>query len=160
MGRFRITQDGYNKIKAELDHLLNVERPAIAKAIGEARELGDLSENQEYSSSKEKQSVIEGMISSLSKKLADAEIVDITKCSGEEIGFGAIVHLVDEDTDKEIKYQILSEYEADISKGKISIESPIAKALIGKIVGESVEIKIPSGVKNYEILNIEWGKLI
>lgn len=158
MSRFKITKEGYKKLKDELDFLVNVERPKISKAIGEARELGDLSENTEYSSSKEKQSVIEAMIANLNKKMSNAEIVDITKCSGDVVDFGATVYLVDEDTDKETYYQLLSEYEADISKRIISIESPIGMALLGKEVGDSVEIKIPSGVKNYEILKIEWGK--
>jgi transcription elongation factor GreA len=158
--RFRITKVGYDKLQADLNALINVERPAISKAIGEAIALGDLSENQEYSSSKEKQGLIETMIATLSRKLSNAEIVDVKKCSGDCVDFGAVVHLLDEETEKEIYYQILSEYEADFAKRIISIESPIGLALVGKEVGEIVEIKIPSGSKTYEITKIEWGKIL
>lgn len=159
--RFKITKAGYDKLKHELEHLVRTERPKIAKAIGEARDLGDLSENTEYSSSKEKQSIIESMITSLNQKMSNAQIIDIEKIeSSDTIDFGAIVYLIDDDTDKDIYYQLLSEYEADIKKKIISIESPIGLALIGKEVGDSVEIKIPIGIKNYTIQKIEWGKIL
>jgi transcription elongation factor GreA len=158
--RFRVTKAGYDRLQAELNKLINVERPAISKAIGDAIALGDLSENQEYSSSKDRQSLIETMITKLNKRLSNAEIIDAKKCSGESIDFGAIVYLIDEDTGKEIYYQILSEYEANLEKRIISIESPIGMALIGKEVGEVVEVKVPSGVKIYEIIKIEWGRIL
>lgn len=157
MQRFKITKEGYSKLKADLDNLIHIERPIISKAIGEAIELGDLSENTEYSSSKEKQSINEAMIASLSEKIANAEIVDINKLSGNKVDFGAKVFLIDEDTDKKIYYTLLSEFEADLNRNIISIDSPIGRALFGKQVGESVEIKVPSGIKYYEIIDIKWG---
>lgn len=157
MQRFKITKEGYSKLKADLDNLIHIERPIISKAIGEAIELGDLSENTEYSSSKEKQSINEAMIASMSEKIANAEIVDISKLSGNTIDFGATVFLIDEDTDKKIYYTLLSEFEVDLDRNIISIDSPIGKALFGKQVGESVEIKVPSGIKYYEIIDIKWG---
>lgn len=156
MQRFKITKAGYKKLKDELDQLINVERPKISKAIGEAIDLGDLSENAEYHYSKDKQRIVESMISTLSEKISNADITDINKLSGDIIDFGATVLLVDEDTEKEIKYKLLSEIEADVAKHIISITSPIGKALVGKKVGDSVEIKVPSGIKNFEILDIEW----
>ena len=156
MQRFKITREGYNKLKAELDNLINVERPKISKAIGDAIELGDLSENAEYHYSKERQAIVESMISTLSERLSCADIVELTNLSGDSVNFGAHVIIVDEDTEKEISYTLLSEYEADVSKNIISIESPIGKALVGKKVGDSVEIKVPSGTKNFEILEIKW----
>ena len=156
MQRFKITREGYNKLKAELDNLVHVERPKISKAIGEAIELGDLSENAEYHYSKERQSIIEGMISNLNEKLSCADIVDLSALSGDTIAFGAHVLLMDEDTEKKINYILLGEFEADITKHIISIESPIGKALMGKKVGDFVEVKVPNGVKNFEILEITW----
>jgi transcription elongation factor GreA len=158
--RFRVTKNGYDKLKNELNNLVEVEYPKIAKAIGEARELGDLRENQDYTSSKEKQELLGIMISNLNRKLSNAMIVDIKDCAGDVVDFGAIAYLIDEDTNKSLYYQILSEYEADLEKKIISIESPIGLALIGKKVGDVVEIKIPSGTKVYEITKIEWGRLL
>lgn len=157
MQRFKITRDGYEKLKKELERLIHIERPKISKAIGEAIELGDLSENAEYSSSKEKQIINEAMITSLNEKLSNADIVDISKISGDIIDFGATVHLVDEDTEKEIIYTLLSEFESNLEKNIISIDSPIGRALAGKTIGESVEIKVPSGIKYYEITDIKWN---
>ena len=157
MQRFKITREGYNKLKAELDNLIHVERPNISKAIGEAIQLGDLSENAEYHYSKDRQRVVEGMITTLSEKISSADIVDISKLSGDIIDFGATVILIDEDTEKEVKYTLLSEVEADLSKGIISVSSPIGKALMGKQVGDFIEIQIPSGVRNFEVLNLMWG---
>ncbi|MBR2140960.1 MAG: transcription elongation factor GreA [Rickettsiales bacterium] len=156
MQRFKITREGYNKLKGELDNLINVERPKISKAIGEAIELGDLSENAEYHYSKDKQRVIEGMITNLTEKISNADVVDISRLSGNVIDFGATVLLVDEDTEKEVKYKILSEVEADSTRNIISINSPIGKALIGKSVGDSIEIVVPSGVRNFEVLEVMW----
>ena len=157
MQRFKITKEGYDKLKANLDNLIHVERPKISKAIGEAIELGDLSENAEYHYSKERQAIVEGMITNLTEKLSNADVVDISNLSGDVIGFGAHVLVIDEDTEKEINYILLGEYEADITKNIISVESPIGRALVGKKVGDFIEINVPSGTKNFEILNLTWG---
>ena len=156
MQRFKITRDGYNKLKENLDNLIHIERPKISKAIGEAIELGDLSENAEYHYAKEKQTIIESMITNLTEKISCADIIDITKLSGDIINFGATVFLIDEDTEKETKYKLLSEFEADLSKNIISVDSPIGKALIGKKIGDSIEIHVPSGIKNFEVVDIKW----
>lgn len=154
MQRFKITKEGYQKIKDELNRLLTVERPAISKAIGAAIELGDLSENEEYATAKDKQKVIEAMIADLSTRLANAEVVDIKTFAGDKVNFGAKVKLLDLNTDKEITYQLLSEFESDISKGILAIESLVGKALVGKKVGDELEIHTPAGIKEYEILEI------
>ncbi len=157
MQRFKITKEGYDKLKNKLDEYLNIERPAVLKALNEAIALGDLSENAEYIYSKERLRIIGGTISSLTEKLSSADIVSIENLSGERIDFGATVYLIDEDTDKEIHYRLLSEFESDAEKNIISVDSPIGKSLIGKKVGDSVEIKIPSGTKYFEILDIKWN---
>lgn len=156
MQRFKITKEGYNKLKMELDNLINVERPKVSKAIGEAIELGDLSENAEYHYSKDRQRIVEGMITSLTEKLSRADIVDTAKLSGDISDFGATVLVMDEDSEKKISYKLLSEYESDLSKNIISVDSPIGKALLNKKVGDFVEIKVPNGTKNFEILEISW----
>lgn len=154
MQKFKITKAGYQKIKDELNNLLTVERPAVAKAIGAALELGDLSENEEYSTALDKQKVVEAMITTLSDRLANAEIVDIKAFASDAVGFGATVRLLDLNTDKEVKYQLLSEFESDITKGILAIESLVGKALVGKKKGDEVEIKTPAGIKEYEILEV------
>lgn len=156
--RFKITKEGYDKLKSKLDYFINVERPANSKAIGEAIALGDLSENAEFIYSKEKQTMINATIAQLSDKIASADIVYIENLSGDTVDFGATVYLVDEDTDKEIHYRLLSEFEADVEKNIISIDSPIGRSLFGKKVGDSVEIKVPSGTRIFEILDIKWEK--
>ena len=153
MEKIPLTRAGFDKIDAELKHLKSVERPAIIQAIAEARGLGDLSENAEYHSAKEKQSFIEGRIKELEGVLSLAEVIDPTKLSG-TIKFGATVELVDEDTDEERKYQIVGEYEADLENGKLNIKSPLARALIGKDEGDSVEVRTPGGDRSYEILSV------
>lgn len=153
MEKIPLTRAGFDKIDAELKHLKSVERPAIIHAIAEARALGDLSENAEYHSAKEKQSFIEGRIKELEGVLSLAEVIDPTKLSG-TIKFGATVELVDEDTDEERKYQIVGEYEADLENGKLNIKSPLARALIGKDEGDSVEVRTPGGDRSYEILSV------
>jgi transcription elongation factor GreA len=153
MEKIPLTRAGFDKLDAELKHLKSVERPLIIRAISEAREHGDLSENAEYHSAKEKQSFIEGRVKELEGVISLAEVIDPTKLSG-TIKFGAYVKLVDEDTDKETSYQIVGEYEADIENGKLNLKSPIARALIGKDEGDSVEVRTPGGVKSYEILEI------
>ena len=155
MEKIPLTRAGFDKIDAELKHLKSVERPAIIQAIAEARALGDLSENAEYHSAKEKQSFIEGRIKELEGVISLADVIDLSKLSG-TIKFGATVCLVDEDTDEEKTYQIVGEYEADIENGRLNIKSPLARALIGKDEGDSVEVRTPGGEKAYEILKIVY----
>ncbi len=151
-----MTPTGFAALEAELKQLKAVERPAIIKAISEAREHGDLSENAEYHSAREKQSFIEGRIKELEGVLGLAEVIDPTKLAG-SIKFGAKVTLVDEDTDEEKTWQIVGEHEANIEKGLLNIKSPIARALIGKDEGDSVEVRTPGGEKSYEVLKIEYS---
>ncbi len=151
-----MTAEGHAALDAELKHLKSVERPAIIAAISEAREHGDLSENAEYHAAKEKQSFIEGRVADLEDKLARAEVIDVTKLKGDKIVFGATVTLIDADTEKEATYRIVGEDEADIAKGKVSITSPIARALIGKTVGDEAEVAAPGGPRVYEISNVEF----
>jgi transcription elongation factor GreA len=155
MDKIPLTRAGFDKLDSELKHLKTVERPAIIRAISEAREHGDLSENAEYHSAKEKQSFIEGRIKELEGAISLAEVIDPKKLSG-AIKFGATVTLVDEDTDEEKTYQIVGEYEASIEKGLLNVKSPIARALIGKEEGDSVEVRTPGGDKSYEVLKVEY----
>lgn len=153
MEKIPLTRAGFDKLDAELKHLKSVERPAIIRAISEARDHGDLSENAEYHSAKEKQSFIEGRVKELEGVIGLADVIDPTKLSG-TVKFGATVKLVDEDTDEEKTYQIVGEYEADIENAKLNIKSPLARALIGKDEGDSVEVRTPGGDRAYEILEI------
>ena len=155
MDKIPMTQRGHAALEAELKELKSVERPAIIKAIAEAREHGDLSENAEYHSAREKQSFIEGRIKELEGVLSLAEVIDPAKLSG-TIKFGATVKLVDEDTDEEKTWQIVGEHEANVEQGLLNIKSPIARALIGKDVGDSVEVRTPGGERSYEVLSIEY----
>ncbi|MBV1867011.1 MAG: transcription elongation factor GreA [Marinosulfonomonas sp.] len=155
MQKVPMTQAGSTALNAELKNLKSVERPAIIKAIAEAREHGDLSENAEYHSAREKHSFIEGRIKELEGLLSLAEIIDPKSLSG-TIKFGATVKLVDEDTEEEKTYQIVGEPEASIENGKLNIKSPLARALIGKDEGDSVEVRTPGGEKSYEILSIKF----
>ena len=157
MSKFPITREGFLNLENELKNLKSVQRPAIIEAIGTARELGDLSENAEYHAAREKQSFIEGRILELEDKIARADVIDVSKLDGKVVKFGAKVKLVDEDSEKEASYTITGEYEADITKNLISISSPIARALIGKKEGDSVEVTTPGGVRNYEILEVKFG---
>ncbi len=154
--RFPITPEGHKRLEKELHHFKTVERPAIIKAIAEARAHGDLSENAEYSAAKEKQGFIEAKINDLEAKLSRAHVIDITTIDSEHIQFGATVKVVDEESDVEITYKIVSDFEADIGKGHISHGSPVAKALIGKKIGSSVEVITPKGTRYYEVLTIEY----
>lgn len=156
MERIPMTVSGYEKMKEELKHLKAVERPNVIAAISSARELGDLSENAEYSTAKEKQSMIEGRILELDDKLARVEVIDMSKLSGKKITFGAHVRIIDEDTEVESYYQIVGEYESDLSKNLLSLNSPLARALIGKAAGDSVEVDTPGGKRSYEILAVEF----
>lgn len=155
MEKIPMTRAGYEKLNAELKQLKSVERPAIIKAIAEAREHGDLSENAEYHSAREKQSFIEGRIKELEGVIGLADVIDPKSLSG-AVKFGATVTLVDEDTDEEKTWQIVGEHEANIEKGLLNIKSPIARALIGKEEGDSVEVRTPGGDKAYEILEIVY----
>lgn len=155
MEKILITRAGYTALNDELKILKSVERPAVIKAIAEAREHGDLSENAEYHAAREKQSFIEGRVKELEAILSLADVIDPAKLSG-TAKFGATVTLVDEDTDEEKTYQIVGEPEADLEKGKLNIKSPLARSLIGKEEGDSVEVKTPGGEKGYEILSIEY----
>ena len=156
MEKVPLTAGGFDKIEAELKNLKSVERPAIIVAIAEAREHGDLSENAEYHSAREKQSFIEGRIMELEDMVSRADVIDISLLEGDTVKFGATVTIADEDTDEEKTYQIVGEAEADLKAGKISVTSPIARALIGKAVEASVEVNTPKGVKYYEIVAIKF----
>ncbi|HAH10284.1 MAG TPA: transcription elongation factor GreA [Alphaproteobacteria bacterium] len=151
-----MTAAGYASLEAELKTLKSEERPNIIKAIQEARAHGDLSENAEYHAAKERQSFIEGRILEIEDKIARAQVIDVSKLSGKQVKFGATVTLIDEDTEKKAKYQIVGDIEADFAKGRISISSPLARALIGKSVGDSVDVTTPSGGRTYEIAKVEW----
>ncbi|HUD50587.1 transcription elongation factor GreA [Parvibaculum sp.] len=156
MERVPMTAEGYKSLEDEIRFLKSVERPRIIKAIAEARAHGDLSENAEYHAAKEQQGLNESRVLELEDKISRAEVIDVSKLSGTTVKFGATVTLADEDTDEEVKYQIVGEIEADVKKGRVSITSPIARALIGKSVGDSVEVNTPGGGKSYEILKIEF----
>ena len=156
MDKIPMTEAGYTTLSNELEHRQQVERPRIIQQITDARTHGDLSENAEYHAAKEQQSHNEGVIAELEDKLARAEVIDVSKLSGDTIKFGATVTLVDEDTEEKKVWQIVGEPEADAKKGRISITSPLARALIGKKKGASVEVVAPGGAKAYEITKVEW----
>ncbi|WP_233383671.1 transcription elongation factor GreA [Methylobacterium sp. C25] len=157
MDKVPVTVRGFAAMEEELKHRQQVERPRIVAAISEARAHGDLSENAEYHAAKEAQSHNEGRVLELESMIARAEIIDVSKLSGDRIKFGATVKLVDDDTEEEKSYQIVGEPEADVHAGRVSISSPIARALIGKGVGDTVEVTTPSGGKSYEVLEIKYG---
>ncbi|MCA3594307.1 MAG: transcription elongation factor GreA [Methylobacterium sp.] len=156
MDRIPMTGKGFRALEEELKHRQSVERPRIILAIQEARAHGDLSENAEYSSAKEAQSLNEGRITELESIISRAEIIDVTKLTGGTVKFGATVKLVDEDTEEEKQYQIVGDLEADVKFGRVSISSPIARALIGKKVGDSVEVNTPGGGKSYEVVEVAF----
>lgn len=151
-----MTAEGHAALEAELKNLKVVERPNIITAIAEAREHGDLSENAEYHAAKEKQSFIEGRVAELEDKLARADVIDTSRLGGDTVKFGATVTIMDEESEEESRYKIVGEDEADVATGKISITSPIARALIGKDVNDVVEVSAPGGAKSYEILKVEF----
>ena len=157
MPKTPMTTRGAGMLREELHRLKTVERPANANAIAEARAHGDLSENAEYHAAKERQAFIEGRVMDLEDKLSRADVIDVSKLSGKTVKFGAIVTLSDEDTDAKVKYQIVGDLEADAKKGKISISSPIARALIGKTAGDTVEVSAPGGARSYEILKVQFA---
>ncbi len=156
MEKVPMTASGYQRLETDLRRLKYEERPAVIQAISEARAHGDLSENAEYHAAKERQAWIEGQILELEDRFSRAEIIDVSKLSGSQIKFGATVTLIDEETDQKKTWQIVGDYEADVKAGKISISSPIARALIGKEVGDSVEVAAPSGARAYEIDKIAY----
>ena len=151
-----MTAGGYSALDEELKRLKTVERPSVIAAISEARAHGDLSENAEYHAAKERQGWIEGRIAEIEDKIARAQIIDVSKLSGSQVKFGATVTVVDEDTEDEGRYQIVGDHEADVKDGRISLSSPLSRAMIGKEVGDVVEVNTPGGVKAYEILKVEW----
>ena len=156
MNKVPMTAVGYQKLQDELGKLINKDRPEIIKDIAEARGHGDLSENAEYQYAKEHQSIIEGKILELESVIAQAEIIDISKLSGREIKFGASVTIRDDETNEQSTYQIVGEYESDIEKKKLSINSPLAKGLIGKTKNDAVEINSPKGTKIYTVLSVKF----
>ncbi len=151
-----MTTGGYDDLLEEIKRLKTEERPAVIKAIAEARSHGDLSENAEYHAAREKQSFIEGRLAEIEDKIARAEVIDIALLKGKIIRFGAKVTVADEDTDEESTYQIVGEDEADISAGRLSVTSPLARALIGREVGDMVEITAPGGSKGYEVVKVSF----
>ena len=151
-----MTSEGHQALVEEVKFLKSIERPRIIKAIAEARAHGDLSENAEYHAAKEQQGLNESRVLELEDKLSRAEVIDVSKLSGDTVKFGAIVTLIDEDTEDEVKYRIVGEMEGDVKQGKVSVTSPIARAMIGKTVGDSVEVNTPGGGKSYEILKVTF----
>ena len=156
MNKIPMTADGYTKLQNELKKLTSKDRPDIIEAIAEARGHGDLSENAEYQYAKEQQSLIEGRISDLESSISRAEVIDIKNISGEDIKFGATVEIEDDDTGKQQTYQIVGEYESNIENQKLSINSPLARGLIGKLKDDSVEINSPKGIKSYTIISVKY----
>ena len=151
-----MTDEGYKVLDEELKRLKSVERPSVIAAISEARMHGDLSENAEYHAAKERQGWIEGRIAEIEDKISRAQVIDVTRLSGGQVKFGATVTVVDEDTEETSRYQIVGEHEADVRQGRISLTSPLARSMIGKEVGDVVEVNTPAGVKAYEIAKLEW----
>ncbi|MCC3306726.1 transcription elongation factor GreA [Sneathiella sp. HT1-7] len=156
MERLPITAAGYARLEKELKELKSTARPAVIQAIATAREHGDLSENAEYHAAKEQQSLIEGRIAELADKLGRAEVIDVSSISGRQIKFGATILLADEDTDEETSYQIVGEDESNIEEGRLSITAPLARALIGKEQGDSIEVMTPGGSKAYEVIEVNY----
>jgi transcription elongation factor GreA len=157
MDKIPITAEGCTRLKEELKHLKYVERPAIIRAIAEAREHGDLSENAEYHAARERQSFTEGRVLELEDQIARAEVIDVSKLSGSVVKFGAKVTVTDEDTGEEQTYQIVGAPEADINLGRLSVTAPLARALIGKTIGDNIEVTTPRGSKVYEITGVAFG---
>jgi transcription elongation factor GreA len=157
MEKIPMTPGGLVTLEEELKLLKSVERPAVIRAIAEAREHGDLSENAEYHAARERQSFIEGRVTELEDIISRAQVIDVSQLSGDTVRFGATVTLADEDNDDESIYQIVGAHEADIRSGLLSVHSPLARALIGKHIGDSVEVSTPGGSKSYEIVNVRFA---
>jgi transcription elongation factor GreA len=156
MEKIPMTRTGYDRLGEELKELRSVQRPAIIRAIAEAREQGDLSENAEYHAARERQSFIEGRIQELEDKISRADVIDFVQLAGKDIKFGATVYLMDEDTEDKVTYQLVGQDEADIKKGLLSVTSPLGRALIGKTTKDSIEINTPGGTKVYEVLKVVY----
>lgn len=156
MQKIPMTAEGHAALDAELKRLKSIERPSVIQAISEARAHGDLSENAEYHAAKERQSFIEGRVAELEDKLARAQVIDSTRLSGSTVKFGATIAIVDEDTEEEHVYKIVGEDEADVKAGRLSIASPLARAVIGKKEGDVAEVAAPGGLKSYEIIKVSW----
>ena len=156
MEKIPMTAEGYAALDAELKRLKTEERPSVIQAIAEARAHGDLSENAEYHAAKERQAFIETRVAEIEDKIARSQVIDVSKLSGKQIKFGATVNLIDEDSGDKSKYKIVGEDEADVKAGKVSITSPIARALIGKEEGDVVEVMAPGGAKSYEIVKVKY----
>ena len=156
MNKIPMTANGYENLQKELKKLLNEDRPNIIEAIAEARSHGDLSENAEYQYAKEQQSLIEGKISDIESAISRAEVIDVKSLEGDDIKFGATVEIEDDDTGQRVKYQIVGEYESDIKNNKLSVNSPLAKGLINKSIGDVVEINSPKGYKSYTINSVKY----
>ena len=157
MEKIPMTPPGLAQLEDELRNLKQIERPAVIRAIAEAREHGDLSENAEYHAARERQSFIEGRVSELEDIISRAQVIDITTMTGDQVRFGATVTLADEDSDDEVVYTIVGAHEADIKSGRMSVHSPLARALIGKHLGDTVEVTAPGGSKSYEIVDVRFG---
>jgi transcription elongation factor GreA len=151
-----MTKTGYGRLEEELKRLKSIERPAIVKAIAEAREHGDLSENAEYHAARERQSFVEGRVQELEDKISRADIIDVAALTGKDIKFGATVSLIDDDSEENVTYQIVGEDEADIKAGRLSVTSPLARALINKSIGDTVEVVTPKGAKGYEVTKVAY----
>jgi transcription elongation factor GreA len=156
MDKAPMTSKGYEDLQTELKRLKTIERPDVIKAIAAAREHGDLSENAEYHAARERQAFIEGRVGDIEDLLSRAEVIDVTAIKGKVIKFGATIRVADEDTDEKKTYQVVGEHEADIKSGLLSITSPMARAMIGKTVGDSVEVTTPGGTKSYEIMSVKY----
>lgn len=156
MDKVPMTAEGYAALEAEIKYLKSVERPRIIKQIADARTHGDLSENAEYHAAKEQQGITEARMADLEDKLSRADIIDTSKLKGDQVMFGATVTLVDEDTDEKAKYRIVGEIEADVKQGRVSITSPLARALLGKRKKDVVEVSTPGGGKSYKVLKVEY----
>jgi len=157
MEKIPMTPQGLSQLQDELKRLRNVERPAVIRAIAEAREHGDLAENAEYHAARERQSFVEGRMAELDDIIARAEVIDASKLSGDVVRFGATVRIADEDTDEESTFQLVGTHEADIAAGRLSVTSPLGRALIGKTLGEVVEVTTPKGSKSYEVITIAYS---
>ena len=156
MDKVPMTLEGYQRLESELKRLKTKERPDVIKAIATAREHGDLSENAEYHAAKERQAFIEGRLNEIEEKIANSEVIDPSQLSGNTVKFGATVTVADEDTEEEITYQIVGEHEANIETGFLSFSAPLARAMIGKSVGDMIEVNTPKGAKGYEILKVKF----
>ncbi len=156
MDKVPMTLEGFQRLETELKRLKTEERPDVIKAIATAREHGDLSENAEYHAAKERQAFIEGRLNEIEEKIANAEVIDPSQFSGKTVKFGATVTVADEDTDEEITYQIVGEHEANIETGFLSFSAPLARAMIGKSVGDMIEVNTPKGAKGYEIIKVRF----